>query len=283
MRAAVLVALMWAAPPALSGCPRPAQAPHLDAEPAEGAAYGPEGPEAEAPEEAGLFRLSFSFPDELNGWAQWDARGETLPDTSFVLARVHDRPREGAPVRGTVRAVTRRRSYPEPYPEDARPQFYLDYALEYHPGGAAVPVVWVEQLGDWGYGVNTFVNGRAGAWARLPADPFGDGAWVRVSRDGAGLAGELEAAEGHLVDFEPGAGADRTGAAVPGGTYLVTRADSAVVEVRQEVPSDFVAQCRDDAPPDPPASTVLRFRMATPDLFDGGGRPRLSVAYPRGC
>ncbi|HEX8385395.1 MAG TPA: hypothetical protein VF576_04370 [Rubricoccaceae bacterium] len=68
--------------------------------------YLPAGAESDAPEEAGLFRLTFSLPDELNHRAQRDAQGEALPDTSWALARVHDRPHEGAPVRGTVRAVT---------------------------------------------------------------------------------------------------------------------------------------------------------------------------------
>jgi hypothetical protein len=275
MGGCLLLALPLAA---LAACTPPAPGPRLAAGPPEGEATGA-GPgrlgatEARAPEESGLFRIVTGPSGEVDSWFQRNPAGGAPADTTWVMAGVHDRPDESAPTRGTIRTAA-----------NAGPSFKL--ALEFHPSDGREPAVWLEQRDgdDWGYGVYTFVRGRAGAWARLPSVPFGEGAWVRVGHDGRGLSGDLESAEGHLVDFGPLAVVDPatgTRESAPEGTYFVVRADSSSVEARPELPSDF--PCGQEVPPDPPPAAVPRFQIPTEALFDDGGRPQLSVAYDRGC
>ena len=249
--------------------PRGTEAP---AEPRPDASL-PVGQDAEAPGEAGVFSVVFSLPGVDDWFRRHEGNASLPPDTAWVLTRVHTAPRESAALRGTLRAVTRRRTRPD------WPGPYTAIVLDYAPAGAA-PVVWREDLGDWGYGIWLFVRRRAGSWVRLPSDPFGADAWVRVGGEGGGLFGEVQPLDGQLVVFEAGVRA-AGGVPMPEQAYAVIRADSVAVEVRPEVPSDM--PCETTVPPDPPLHTLPRFRIPTDSLFGAGGWPRLSAAYGRGC
>lgn len=157
-----------------------------------------------------------------------------------------------------------------------------------------------DDLGDWGYGTTLALRdareGRLRPWLLEPAGPY----WIGESEPSAGF-GVVEGPyglEGRLWSLEPitaepilDAGAGAGGAAAPGadaggsvelpaGVYMILEVDDRGVRLRPEVPGDMAC----GEPVDPSASGPAPvYEAPLARLLDAEGRPRVEVAYGKGC
>ena len=239
--------------------------------------------------------LSVVFPEEIGIWVEKEyARVEKLCRThesdcwmrelqhqTWTLNAVYSSPDEKATQNGILVAVT---AYT---PADG-----WHFRFDYRPFGGTQQV-WLgaRDIGDWGYNVYTYVVAKRptskvaqAIWVQLPADPFPAPAWIKL--DERGVSGDVESVLGRIVRIEGDiqARSRRTGlrATLPTRPhYVVERIEGSSVMMREEVPADM--PCVPGTEKDVVTSQTPRYRVPLESLFDQNGKPRLTLAYPRGC
>ncbi len=163
-----------------------------------------------------------------------------------------------------------------------RTQGRWPYAALVAQGNDGSTVTVFENVGDWGYGftlpVRQVQRDRFQPW--FLADL---GAWL--SLDGGPGFGVLEGPfglTGRLWNFQPleVAGADGESIAVPAGVYMVLGVEDGRVRFRAEIPQDM--PCGEEEDSVPTVETEIH-EVPVEALLDDEGRPKVDVAYPKGC
>lgn len=223
----------------------------------------------------GLLYLEIQVPLEIQWWYNRNSDNPSNPTESWALAHVYGSPsRDSHPIGEiTIEAV---------WVEDR----LLDLVLGYRPAEADSVSVWRGRLGDWGYGIHQAVLQSRGDWVMLPPGPYGDLGWVRLQTDagGDGLPGRLVSLEGRLIEIDSMSALNmRTGDSTCIGrrVYYVTAADSEVVELRPELPSDMPGGASEGWG-ELEADSLPLYRVPLGSMLDEDGQPRFEVAYPRG-
>lgn len=142
-----------------------------------------------------------------------------------------------------------------------------------------------DDLGDWGYGTTLAVrdarDGRVQPWLLEPAGDY----WIGESEQsmGFGIVDGPYGLAGRLwrlgpVQAEP---ADATGSVeVPAGVYMILELGDGRVRFRPEIPRDMdCGQSVDSSASD----AVPVYEAPLTRLLDADGRPRIEVAYGKGC
>lgn len=228
---------------------------------------------------------SFSFSEELDvlynheyarlndvcqsAANQRECRARKLAPVSREVAGVRRLPVQRGPVVGRVHAVL-----------NIHPDFDLGYALELERSEQpARRVVWMNSVGDWGYGIEVPGVRVRGNWIQLFGAPFSGDSWV----DGTvpSFSAHVTPLEGAVVTLPPLPAVFPGGGKRPitAGSYFVQRVINGQVVFRGEVASDV--PCGDDVKP--PAVLPPSLRAAARDLFDDQSRPLFSITYGRGC
>lgn len=158
----------------------------------------------------------------------------------------------------------------------------LGYRLEYLPRGAQ-PVIWIDDVGDWTFGIEIPGVRTRGTWIQLFGAPFARVSWINGATPSvtAGTVAQVEPIEGHLLWLPalPAAWPDGRRGPITAGSYLVERIRDNEITVRAEIPTDF------------PCSEVLKnpsvkpssVRIAVRDFFSPEGDALFSYTYWRGC
>lgn len=132
-----------------------------------------------------------------------------------------------------------------------------------------------DDLGDWGYGTTLALRdareGRLQPWLIEPAGDF----WIGESEPSAGF-GIVEGPYG-LVGRLWRLGPD---VELPSGVYMILELDDGRVRFRPEIPRDMdCGEPVDSSASDP----VPVYEVPLARLLDVDGRPRVEVAYGKGC
>lgn len=215
-----------------------------------------------------LFIMEATVPMEATVWYQnhYGDSIDALPEWPF--ADVFAAPDPRAKRLGGLSVATRT----EPY---------LHFAWTYRPDGQDQAVVWREDVGDWGYGIEVFVPDTVDGWIRLPPGPFGAEAWSRIAdySGDEGFPGYVYSIVGrllHLSDVPASGHADETAVS---GNVLVLSIDEGLVTFRPEVGSDM--PCGEEVPEDELPIPV--FTAPTSAFIAPSGEPKFRLAYPKGC
>ena len=239
--------------------------------------------------------LNLLFPREVAVWVETeyarveklcrshehDCWARELQHQMWTLNPVYSSPDERATQSGILVAVTA-------YTSDDGFHFRFDYRPF-----AGTQKVWLggREIGDWGYNVYTYVVAKRltsrmpqSTWVQLPADPFPSPSWIKL--DERGVGGDVESVAGRIVRIEGSIQARnrRTGQRVTLPTrphYVIERIENSSVMVREEVPADM--PCTPGNERGVVTSETPRYRVALENLFGQNGKPRVSLAYPRGC
>ena len=247
----------------------------------------------------GIFVVSLGFPGEIAQWFETEyARVEKLcsyPDPecwsrnlqhkTWTLNDVRSSPDPEAPQIGAVVVLS---AY-----EPGAPHLRFDYRPLRGPQSTWLSA---EEIGDWGYGIEIVVlargepsQGDRSTWVRLRG--VSEPAWIELppsSRFAAGeLVGTLEPLDGRIFTVEDGVLAinRRTGRRAPLPSrynYVVERISGGQLFVRQEVGADMPCGDENDEKDRVTAATP-RYRVNAEHVFKKDGKPRLRIAYPRGC
>jgi hypothetical protein len=153
------------------------------------------------------------------------------------------------------------------------------YAALFFVGADGTEVALIDDLGDWGYGTTLDVAEARDGWLRPWMLEKAGGYWLASdSAPGFGVVEGPFGLEGRLWRMGPVTTA--TGEELPRGVYMVTGTSDDVVQLREELPTDM--ECGD---PVDPASvpTPAAYEVPLAQLLGPEGRPRVEVAYPKGC
>ena len=194
-------------------------------------------------------------------------RERNLRATSVKAASVHSAPSADSPIIGDLYAVL-----------SFHPQNQTGYRLEFRSrGSGARPAVWLESIGDWGYGIEIPGVRLKGQWMQLIDAALPATSWV----DGSGLGALAGSIEGSLITLPSIRAVWANGAkkSIAPGSYLVQRIRGSEVTVRAEVETDFPCGEEVKAPAVMPASVRINAR----DLFTPGGTALFAETYGRGC
>jgi uncharacterized protein (TIGR02246 family) len=199
-----------------------------------------------------------------------DACYQTELDTTAVrLAPVFPSPDVGEPSGWLAARLRARGAWP--------------YAGLLFVSAEGVEVPLIDDLGDWGYGsALDLVEARDGwlrPWMLAPAG----GHWLGPEGGpGLGLVDGPYGLEGRLwrlgpvVASGPGGGAE-----LPEGVYMVLEVRGGTARLRQELPEDMACGEPIDSTALAPPAPVHEVPLA--QLLDASGRPRVQVAYGKGC
>lgn len=156
------------------------------------------------------------------------------------------------------------------------------YAALVARGADGGEVTVLDDLGDWGYGLTMPVRemGDARFQPWLLADL---GGWLSLEGGpGFGIVDGPYGLTGRLWYFQAvdvmGPGGESI--TVPAGVYMVLGVEDGRVRFRPEIPQDM--PCDPDAD-SLPASEPEVYSAPIQGLLDEEGRPRVDVAYGRGC
>jgi hypothetical protein len=194
-------------------------------------------------------------------------RVANLRRTFVRVVSVHAGASDSSPILGELNAVL-----------EFHPRYGLGYRLEFRPRGAPrKPAVWLDSVGDWGYGVEIPGVRIRGTWIQLFGSPLPATSWI----NGALLRADAGSIEGRLVTLPRllAVWLDGTRRSIVPGSYLVERIRGSEVTVRAEVPTDFSCGEQVEAPVVIPPSV----RIAAQDLFSRDGAAVFSETYGRGC
>jgi hypothetical protein len=150
---------------------------------------------------------------------------------------------------------------------------HLAIGFDFVSADTAQARTWIEDVGDYGYGIPVAGVHSSGEWVQLIGSPFPPNAWIRA--ESAALTVAVETIENRLVTLAPAP--NRRLAA---GHYLIESIRTDRVTLRVETPADM--PCGDEGG-GAPAPTLRSFTVPAADLFKDDGTPRFSWAYPRGC
>jgi hypothetical protein len=138
---------------------------------------------------------------------------------------------------------------------------------------------WLENIGDWGYGI--YVSGvrPRGTWVQLFGAPFPAETWL--SSESPSFAAHVEPITGSILSLQSVRATfpDGSRRRIPDGAYLITRSTRSAVAFRAEVPSDMAC----GEPISPPRRMPPILRTIPDELFDVDGSPRFAVVYQKGC
>ncbi len=190
----------------------------------------------------------------------------------WTLASLHASPTRNARQLGTLVAVG---AY--------TPEHHIHIRIDYQPPKGK-RVVWISNVGDWGYGLDLFVIGRRGSWLQLPPGPFPQPVWIQTQRNG--LSGGAGSIVGTVIAIAQGvqgvnASTGRRTELPADRNYVIERITGGQAFVRQEVGADMPCEGAEEEK-EVPTATTPRFRVLK-DLFDKTGRPKVTIAYGRGC
>lgn len=218
-----------------------------------------------------LLMMRTTVPPEADRWYQNHYADSMRTNFEAGFARVFTAPEADARVLGGLSVV-------------ARWDDYLHFAWAYRPAGSGESVVWREDVGDWGYGIDQFVVDTVEGWVELPPGPYGGSGWVRLLSYGErdGFVGEVYSIAGRLVRLDS-VDARAVGSAVQhvvSGTMMIESIVDSTVSFRPEVPSDMPCRPEEEGTPDP---EVPHYRSALSNFVTTDRKPRFVIAYPKGC
>lgn len=194
-------------------------------------------------------------------------RERNLRSASVKAGTVHSAPSATSPILGDLYAVL-----------TFHLRYDLGYRLEFRPGVPRAPTrVWLESIGDWGYGIEIDGVRVQGRWIQLIDPSLPATSWI----DGTKFRASVGSIEGSLVGLPaiPATGPDGMLGRLRPGSYLVERIHGAELIVREEVPSDF--PCGEDVKP--PAVMPPSMRIVAGNLFGSSGEALFGETYGRGC
>ncbi|NNF12561.1 MAG: hypothetical protein HKN72_05040 [Gemmatimonadetes bacterium] len=163
-----------------------------------------------------------------------------------------------------------------------RTQGRWPYAALVAQGDDAAAVTLIEDVGDWGYGMTVPIRqvqgdrfqpwflAEMGVWLSLDG-----GRGFSVLEGPFGLTGRLWYFQ-HLE----AAGAVGESSIVPAGVYMVLGVENGQVRFRAEIPQDM--PCGEDVDSVPTVEVEI-LEVPVEALLDEAGRPRVDVAYGKGC
>ena len=232
------------------------------------------------------YEEEFSRVEKLCSYPDPECWSRHLQHKTRVLNAVRSSPTPESPEIGVVVILS---AY-----EPGAPYLQLDYRPL-----RGKQITWLNraEIGDWGYGLEVVVlargepsRGDRSTWIRLAGVP--QPAWMELPptsmfQDARILVGSLEPLDGRIFTVDSGLPAinRRTGrpVALPSRfNYVVERISGDQLFVRREVGAD--TGCGDEnAEKDIVTSAPPRYRVAVENVFKQDGKPRLRIAYPRGC
>ena len=219
--------------------------------------------------QADLYMLGTTIPRDADFWYQNHFQDSLRPSFEIEFAGVYENPSTDAGLRGRVWTIA-----------SWEPHLHMSWV--YHPSGSHASIVWREDVGDWGYGINQFVVDTLAGWVQLPPGPYGDSGWARlVGYDEAdGFTGSVSSISGQLIllDGVPAVRIGTTEEETVFATVLIESIDEGTVTFRPEIPSDM--HCGEEVTPDP---EVPRYAAPTGAFLTEVRQPRFRLAYPKGC
>jgi hypothetical protein len=186
-----------------------------------------------------------------------------------VLAVVRDAPSERGKALGELHAVL-----------GFHPAYGLGYRIDFVPKDSAGPRrVWLDSVGDWGYGIEIPGARARGAWIQLFDDALPRQSWIPAGSPS--FHGEVSGIVGALVSLPPLTARypDGSRRSSPEGSYLIERVQNGVVTIRREIETDFA--CGEDAMP--PAVMPPSLQVPVAGMFTAKGEPVFFLTYSRGC
>jgi hypothetical protein len=195
-------------------------------------------------------------------------RVTNLRPLSMLVALVHDAPSDTSEIVGELHAVL-----------GFHPDYDLGYSLEFRPRGTpAKGVVWLQSVGDWGYGIEVPGVRIHGEWIQLFGAPLPPASWVEdrssLSAQGGSIEGRLVSLPGLLATWPDG-----TERPITPGSYLIEQIQGSRVTFRAEVSTDF--PCGEEVKP--PVVMPPSLHATAQDFFNAAGAPLFSETYSRGC
>jgi hypothetical protein len=253
---------------------------------------------ATASAQGDVFLVSVSFPptieEEFGAEHDRVAKLCSYPDPecwsrnlalkTWTLNPVRSAPDAKAPQIGTIVVVS--------VYEPGAPYLRFDYRAA---GGRQATWLNREEIGDWGYGIEVVTlakgkpsQGDQSTWIRLGG--VTEPAWLELppilTAPAEGLEGELAPLTERICTFEARVPATnrvtRRTATLPSSVnYVVERVSGGQLWVRREVGADM--PCADDDEKDVATPATPRYRVPIGAVFTKSGKPRLKLAYPKGC
>ena len=158
------------------------------------------------------------------------------------------------------------------------------YAALLASGSDGRVVTVLEDMGDWGYGLTMPVRSVQGErfqpWLLSDLDawlPLEGGPGFGVVDGPYGLEGRLWYLPATQI---PAAAPGGEPTVLPDGVYMILAVDGGLVRLRAEIPQDM--PCGDEVEPVPASEPEVHV-IPVGALLDEEGRPRVNVAYGRGC
>jgi len=227
----------------------------------------------------------FSFDDEIDefynteqprlealcrGQANFQScRVANLRPFDKVLAVVRDAPSEQGQVVGELHAVLY-----------FHPRYDLGYRIDFIPRDpAASRLVWLDSVGDWGYGIEVPGVRAHGDWIQLFDGALPRQSWIPATSPS--FHGAVNGIVGALISL-PRLSArypDGSQRPLPAGSYFIKRVQKRVVTLRREIAADF--PCGEAI--EPPRVMPASLEVAVASLFSAEGDPLFSLTYSRGC
>lgn len=211
-----------------------------------------------------LERLDKLCPSQPDGK---ECRERNLRSTAVKAGSVHLGPSATSRVLGDLYAVM-----------VVHPSYGVGYRLDFRPSERQEEtVVWLDSIGDWGYGIEIAGVRIEGQWIQLIGGALPATSWI----DGTQFGASAESIEGSLITVPaiPATTPDGTRVGLEPGSYVVERVRGTEVTIRQEVPTDFPCGEEVKAPSVMPPS----MRVAASALFAQSGKALFSSTYGKGC
>jgi len=156
----------------------------------------------------------------------------------------------------------------------------LPVHFKYGITGPEVPLV--DDVGDWGYGSTLDLMEARDGWLRPWLLAPAGGHWLGPDGGpGLGLVDGPYGLEGRLWRLGPVPASPEGGAELPEGVYMVLEVGDGIVRLRPELPEDM--DCGEPIDSAAPAAPAPVYEMPLGRLLDASGRPRVKVAYGKGC
>jgi hypothetical protein len=218
------------------------------------------------------FGLEFTRLDELCRFHEFDCLQQNFRPTRVRVAIVRRRPLPDSQVVGQIVASLAIR-------KDVEQWGHVGIGLEFEPEGSLAPMMWIADVGDWGYGIHFTGVVEHSGWINPSTKPFPDDAWVstRTNPNFEGFSGSIEDSIVGLSPLELIDGRQKR--LIPDGSYKILKIRNDTVWFRPEVPSDY--PCGEDVKPPKKFPTTLKAPAA--QFFEPDGTPRFQQVYTKGC
>jgi hypothetical protein len=204
--------------------------------------------------------------------SRFDCMKQNLVPFRAPVATVRHAPDPSSPIAGSIVAVMKLQQYEQ----SGNISFGLDFESANTPGR---PVTWINDVGDWGYGIHVAGVRPQGDWIQLIGAPFPASAWIPAL--GESFSGYVEPLDDQILNLESmqATGPDGTPRTIRRDAYKILSSKAGTIEFRAEVPSDMA--CGEEVKP--PSVMPPTLRAPASEFFRPDGTPRFATKYTRGC